>query len=74
MGRIHVFSIIFVLVIFSNRIYSQTKNNQMEQNRIQAILTLDMENLPANFQEIIKHEQEVVAKWKEEGISWKVCF
>ncbi len=40
----------------------------MEQNRIQAILTLDMENLPANFQEIIKHEQEVVAKWKEEGI------
>lgn len=68
MSRIHVFSIIFVLVIFSNRIYSQTKNNQMEQNRIQAILTLDMENLPANFQEIIKHEQEVVAKWKEEGI------
>lgn len=40
----------------------------MEQNRIQAILTLDMENIPSNFQEIIKHEQEVVAKWKEEGI------
>ena len=40
----------------------------MEQNRIQAILTIDTENLPANFQEIIKHEQEVVAKWKEEGI------
>ena len=37
-------------------------------NRIQAILTLDMENLPENFQEILKHEQEVVAKWKEEGI------
>lgn len=37
-------------------------------NRIQAILTIDTENLPANFQEIIKHEQEVVAKWKEEGI------
>jgi hypothetical protein len=37
-------------------------------NRIQAILTLDMENIPSNFQEIIKHEQEVVAKWKEEGI------
>lgn len=37
-------------------------------NRIQAILTLDMENIPANFQEILKHEQEVVAKWKEEGI------
>ena len=37
-------------------------------NRIQAILTLDMDNLPSNFQETIKHEQEVVAKWKEEGI------
>jgi hypothetical protein len=37
-------------------------------NRIQAILTIDTDNLPANFQEIIKHEQEVVAKWKEEGI------
>lgn len=37
-------------------------------NRIQAILTIDMDNLPSNFQEIIKHEQEVVAKWKAEGI------
>jgi muconolactone D-isomerase len=37
-------------------------------NRVQAILTLDMENIPANFPEIIKHEQEVVANWKEEGI------
>jgi hypothetical protein len=37
-------------------------------NRIQAILTIDTENLPANFQEIIQHEQAVVAKWKEEGI------
>ena len=37
-------------------------------NRIQAILTLDMENLPDNFPEIIKHEQEVISKWKEEGI------
>lgn len=35
---------------------------------IQAILTLDMENLPDNFQEILKHEQEVVTKWKAEGI------
>lgn len=35
---------------------------------IQAILTLDMENLPANFPEILKHEQAVVAEWKEEGI------
>ena len=37
-------------------------------NRIQAILTIDTDNLPANFQEIIKHEQEVVAQWKEQGI------
>lgn len=37
-------------------------------NRIEAILTIDTENLPANFQEIIKHEQEVVARWKEQGI------
>lgn len=37
-------------------------------NRIKAILTLDMDNIPSNFQEILKHEQEVVAKWKAEGI------
>ena len=37
-------------------------------NRIQAIVTIDTDNLPANFQEIIKHEQEVVAQWKEQGI------
>ena len=37
-------------------------------NCIQAILTIDTENLPANFQEIIKHEQEVVARWKQQGI------
>lgn len=37
-------------------------------NRIEAILTIDTDNLPANFEEIIKHEQEVVAKWKAEGI------
>jgi hypothetical protein len=37
-------------------------------NCTQAILTLDMDNLPDNFPEILKHEQEVVAKWKEEGI------
>lgn len=36
-------------------------------NRIQAILTIDTDNLPDDFQEIIKHEQKVVAKWKEEG-------
>ncbi|MFM9051696.1 MAG: hypothetical protein ACKOKF_05175, partial [Bacteroidota bacterium] len=37
-------------------------------NRVQAILTIDTENLPPDFQEIIKHEQQVVAKWTEEGI------
>ena len=37
-------------------------------NSIQAILTIDTDNLPENFQEIIKHEQEVVAQWREEGI------
>ena len=37
-------------------------------NRIQAILTINTENLPENFQEILKHEQEFIAKWKEEGI------
>ena len=37
-------------------------------NRIQAILTLDMENLPSNFPEILKHEQEIVANWKEQEI------
>lgn len=36
-------------------------------NRIQAILTLDMENIPANFQEILIQEKEVVTKWKAEG-------
>lgn len=37
-------------------------------NKILVILTLDMENLPSNFQEILKHEQEIVAEWKAEGI------
>ena len=37
-------------------------------NRIEVILTLDMENLPENFQEILKQEQEIVAQWKEEGV------
>jgi muconolactone D-isomerase len=55
--------------------YSQANPNNMEpsgtqeiDNRILAILTLDMENIPSDFQEIIKHEKEVVAHWKEEGI------
>ena len=37
-------------------------------NRVQVILTIDTENLPDNFQEILKHEQAMVATWKEQGI------
>ncbi len=68
--------ILLLIVLFnSNTIYSPSNSNKMEQseiakneNRIQAILTIDTDNLPNNFQEIIKHEQEVVAQWKAEGI------
>jgi hypothetical protein len=35
--------------------------------RVQVILTLDMENLPSNFSEILNQEQEVVAGWKAQG-------
>jgi hypothetical protein len=37
-------------------------------DRIEVILTIDTENLPSNFQEILKQEQEIVTKWKEDGI------
>lgn len=37
-------------------------------NRIQAILTLDMDNIPSNFQEILVEEKKVVEQWKSEGI------
>ncbi|MEY3738823.1 MAG: hypothetical protein RL544_1601 [Bacteroidota bacterium] len=36
-------------------------------NRVQVILTLDMENLPSNFPELLKQEQAVVAEWKSQG-------
>ena len=36
-------------------------------NRILVILTINTDNLPEKFQEIIKHERAVVAKWKEAG-------
>ena len=36
-------------------------------NRVQVILTLDMENLPSNFPELLKQEQVVVADWKLQG-------
>ncbi len=35
---------------------------------VQVILTIDLENLPDNFQEILVEEKIVVGKWKEEGI------
>ena len=37
-------------------------------NRILVILTIDTDNLPSNFQEILQHEREVVAQWKKQGI------
>lgn len=37
-------------------------------NRIQVILTIDRDNLPENFQEILIHEKEVIANWKAAGI------
>jgi hypothetical protein len=67
--------VILFTLLNSTVSFSQSKKHNMEtsptplmEKRIQAILTLDMENIPANFPDIIKHEQEVVAQWKEEGI------
>jgi hypothetical protein len=31
-------------------------------NNILVVFTIDTENVPANFQEIIQHEQEVLAQ------------
>lgn len=39
----------------------------MNQN-ILVIFTIDTEHLPSNFSEIIKHEQEVLAQWKNDGV------
>ncbi len=36
-------------------------------NRILVILTIDTENIPADFPKILQHEREVVALWKKEG-------
>lgn len=73
---IRVLIILPIVILFSsNKIYSQSNQNKMEQSeaqkngsRILVVLTLDMENIPSNFQEILKHEREVVAQWKQEGI------
>jgi muconolactone delta-isomerase len=37
-------------------------------NRVLVILTIDTENLPSNFQEILQEERKVVSDWKNEGI------
>ena len=36
-------------------------------NKVLVILTIDLENLPSNFQEILQQERAVVAQWKQEG-------
>jgi muconolactone delta-isomerase len=37
-------------------------------NRVLVILTIDTDNLPSNFPQILQQEREVVAQWKKEGI------
>lgn len=39
----------------------------MTNQNILVIFTIDTDKVPENFQEIIKHEQEVLAQWKKEG-------
>lgn len=36
-------------------------------NNILVIFTIDTDNLPINFQEIIQHEQQVIAQFKNAG-------
>ena len=36
-------------------------------NRILVILTIDTDNLPDNFPQILQQEREVVAQWKQSG-------
>jgi hypothetical protein len=37
-------------------------------NRVLAIFTINTTDLPSNFPDIIKHEQEVLANWKRDGL------
>jgi muconolactone D-isomerase len=37
-------------------------------NNILAIFTIATDNLPDNFQEVISHEQAVIAAWKADGL------
>jgi len=43
-------------------------------DRIQVILTLDIDNIPTNFQEIVAHEKEIVSQWKAEGFLGAFIF
>jgi muconolactone delta-isomerase len=36
-------------------------------NRVLVILTIDLENLPTNFPQILQDEREVVSQWKKDG-------
>lgn len=36
-------------------------------NRILVILTINTDNLPRNFQEILQNERKVVSEWKNNG-------
>lgn len=36
-------------------------------NRILVILTIETDNLPENFPQILQQEREVVAQWKQAG-------
>lgn len=37
-------------------------------NRILVILTIDTDNLPRDFPQILQQEREVVSQWKKEGL------
>lgn len=40
----------------------------MDMKRVLVILTIDTDNLPPDFAEILKEEREVVAGWKRDGV------
>jgi muconolactone D-isomerase len=40
----------------------------MENNQILVNFTIETIQLPSNFQEIIKHEQALIGKWKVDGL------
>ena len=43
-------------------------------NRIAVIFTINTDNLPANFQEILQHERQVVDQWTEAGYLDHMCL